>query len=350
MSGVRAGRTARRRAGALLCSLLLLAGVSGCGDEGERRRGEGEIVFGYTADYSGSAALAVAEKRGLWKKAGLRPRLKEFNNGPLQVQALNSGDLDFGYLGPGALWLSATGRAPIVSVNMLGQADRIIARPGTGIREPSDLKGRKVAVAEGTSGDMILSLALREAGLKPSDITKVPMDAGTVVSAFSSGHVDAAATWYPLIDTIRKKVPALREISRTRDFSPRLTFPNVFVTQPGIASGDPELVRRVTGVLKAANDWIVRHPRGSERTAARFLGLPSDQVTGATRHVRLLSSRQLTRLGRDGTLEKWFDQLADVFYDMTRLPGRKNPEDYYLGDQYARADAEDAEDAEGESR
>ena len=35
------------------------------------------------------------------------------------------------------------------------------------------------------------------------------MDPATVVSAFSSGQVDAAGIWYPLIDTIKAQVPDL---------------------------------------------------------------------------------------------------------------------------------------------
>ncbi|MCX4728753.1 aliphatic sulfonate ABC transporter substrate-binding protein [Streptomyces sp. NBC_01306] len=337
-STTKRNRAVGRRAAGLLTALLLVAAASGCGNDSSAASGHGnKVTFGYIADYSGSAALAVAQKQGLWKKAGLKPELKVFTNGPLQVQALGSGDLDFGYLGPGALWLPASGRAPIVSVNMLGLADRVIARPGSGITKPADLKGKKVAVAEGTSGDMILDLALRKAGLKPTDVKKVAMDASTVVTAFSSGQVDAAATWYPLIDTIKKKVPGLREISGTQDYYPGLTFPNVFVAQPRLASGNPALVRKVTGVLKQADDWIAGHPAQSESVAAGFLGLPAAQLKGSTDHVKILSSAELTKLSRNGTVDGWLDQLSDLFVQMKKLPKPEKAKDYYLGDLYASA-------------
>lgn len=332
-------RALGRRTAGLFLALSLVSVATGCGggssdaaDGGPRK-----VRFGYIADYSGSVALAVAQKQGLWKKSGVTPELKVFTNGPLQVQALGSGSLDFGYLGPGALWLPASGRASIVSVNMLGLADRVIARPGSGIEKPADLKGKKVAVAEGTSGDMILDLALSEAGLKPDDVTKVAMDASTVVTAFSSGKVDAAATWYPLIDTMRKNVPGLKEISRTEDYYPKLTFPNVFVTQPKLASGNPELVKKVTGVLQQAGDWIAAHPEESESVAADFLKLPAGQLKGSTRYVKLLPSAELTKLSKDGTVDGWFDELAAMFGRMGKLPKPGKAEDYYLGDLYAEA-------------
>lgn len=286
-------RAIGRRSMGLLLALLLVPAATSCssGSSAASDGGKKKVTFGYIADYSGSAALAVAQKQGLWKKAGITPELKVFTNGPLQVQALGSGSLDFGYLGPGALWLPASGRASIISVNMLGLADRVIAQPGSGIEKPADLKGKKIAVAEGTSGDMILNLALRDAGLKESDVKKVTMDASTVVTAFSSGKVDAAATWYPLIDTMKKKVPGLKEISRTQDYYPKTTFPNVFVTQPKLASGNPELVKKVTGVLKQADDWIAAHPQESETVAAEFLKLPAGQLKGSTDYVKILPPR-----------------------------------------------------------
>ncbi|MFE6760998.1 aliphatic sulfonate ABC transporter substrate-binding protein [Streptomyces sp. NPDC057689] len=332
-------RAVRRRAAGLFLALALVSTAAGCGDDSssDSAGGPEKVTFGYIADYSGAVALAVARKQGLWKKAGVTPELKVFTNGPLQVQALGTGDLDFGYLGPGALWLPASGRASIVSVNMLGLADRVIARPGSGIDGPADLKGKKVAVAEGTSGDMILNLALAEAGLKPDDITKVAMDASTVVTAFSSGQVDAAATWYPLIDTMKKKVPDLKEISRTEDYYPKLTFPNVFVTQPKLATSDPALVKKVTGVLKAAGDWIAAHPEESESVTADFLKLPAGQLKGSTKYVRILPSDELTKLTRDGTVDGWFDELAATFHRMGKLPDPGKARDYYLGDLYTAA-------------
>lgn len=337
MTGRRPGRAGR--VGAVTAALLTLApltAAASCGTDASTAgaRSEGRIRFGYIADYSGAVTVAVARQRGLWKKAGLTPELKRFTNGPVQVQALGSGSLDFGYLGPGALWMSTAGRAPVVAVNQLGLADRVIARPGSGIRKPADLKGRRVAVSEGTSGDMILDLALGKAGLKPTDVQKIRTDPSTAVTAFAAGKVDAAATWYPLVDTVRKKVPKLREISRTQDHQPRYAFPSVFVTRPDIPSQDPGLVRKAVSVIKEANDWAAAHPAASERITARFLHVPESQLSGATEHVRMMTSARLTRLTRDGTVERWFRGLGGVLSRMNRQPTRESPEDYYLGDLY----------------
>src|SRR5699024_519054 len=128
-------------------------------------------------DLNGASLLAIADEQGLWEEHGLKENLQTFTNGPLQIQALGTGDLDFGYIGPGAPWLPASGKAKLLTVHGVGQAERVTARPG--ISSIEDLAGKKVGIAEGTSGDMIVHLALEAAGMSLDDIEKVAMDPAT---------------------------------------------------------------------------------------------------------------------------------------------------------------------------
>ncbi|NUT57414.1 MAG: ABC transporter substrate-binding protein, partial [Agromyces sp.] len=82
-----------------------------------------DVNFGYIPDFNGTSLLAVAEDQGLWDKYGLDVTATSVTNGPLQIQALGTGDLDFGYIGPGAMWLPASGQAKVVAITTLGQAD-----------------------------------------------------------------------------------------------------------------------------------------------------------------------------------------------------------------------------------
>ncbi len=134
-----------------------------------------------SADYWGTSITAIASEKGLWEKHGLDADTRVFTNGPIQVQALGAGSLDFGYIGPGALWLPASGKAKIVAINSVGFSDRVIAQEG--FKSMADLKGKKIGVPEGTSGDMLLRLALGKAGMKLDDVQVIKMDPSTVVSA-----------------------------------------------------------------------------------------------------------------------------------------------------------------------
>ena len=111
------------------------------------------------------------------------------------------------------MWLPASGRPRSSPSTASARPTASIAQPG--IASIEDLAGKKVAIPEGTSGDMIVQLALEAAGMSIEDIEKVAMDAATVVSAFSSGQVDAAGIWYPMIDNIKDRCRSWSSSPRT---------------------------------------------------------------------------------------------------------------------------------------
>ncbi|MFF0312067.1 aliphatic sulfonate ABC transporter substrate-binding protein [Streptosporangium sp. NPDC004379] len=316
-------------------ALVLLLPLTGCssGDED----GAKAVRFGYIADFSGAAVLAVADKQGLWAKHGLKPELKVFTNGPLQVQALGSGDLDFGYIGSGAAWLPASGKAKIIAPNMLGIADRVITHAGSGVKGIADLKGKKIGVPEGTSGDMILQLALKQAGLTVKDVQKVNMDPSTVVTAFSAKQVDAAAIWYPLIGTIKKNVPDLVELTESEDFYPQVSFPSSFVARNEIVKDDPATTTKVIKVIQEADDWIAAHTAEAEQLTAAFLKAPAEQFKGASAVTRILPTSELVKLAGDGTVGGWYKNLADVFVGMGKITESPDPGTYFTADLYRNA-------------
>ena len=104
--------------------------LAACGKDVSGAGGTTKVNFGYIGDYNGTSLIAAADDQKLWAKHGLEVSTKVFTTGPLQVTALGAGDLDFGYIGPGAIWLPASGKTKIVAMNSLGNADRLIAKAG----------------------------------------------------------------------------------------------------------------------------------------------------------------------------------------------------------------------------
>ncbi|MGV9778052.1 aliphatic sulfonate ABC transporter substrate-binding protein [Streptosporangium sp. NPDC003464] len=329
-------RRPRRLATVLTAVLALVLPVAACGSSADGAGAE-KVRFGYIADFSGAAVLAAADKQGLWAKHGLEPELKVFTNGPLQIQALGSGDIDFGYIGSGAAWLPASGRARIIAPNMLGQADRVITHADSGITSVAGLKGRRIGVPEGTSGDMILELALKKAGLTGKDVEKVNMDPSTVVTAFSSGQIDAAAIWYPLIDTIRKNAPDLVELTKSEDYYPELSFPSSFVARNDLVKDGPATVTKVLKVIQEANDWVAAHTAEAEQLTAAFVKAPAEQFKGASAVTKILPTAELARLTEDGSVAGWYKGLADIFVTMGKLTESPDPATYYTADLYRSA-------------
>ena len=318
-----------------LAAVPALSALAACGGAGGGS-GTTEITYGYIPDFNGTSLLAIAEDQGLWEENGLTANLQTFTNGPLQIQALGTGDLDFGYIGPGAMWLPASGKAKIVTINGVGQADRVIAQPG--IASIEDLAGKKVAIPEGTSGDMIVQLALEAAGMSIEDIEKVAMDAATVVSAFSSGQVDAAGIWYPMIDNIKEQVPELVELAQNSDFADVMQFPNVMVTGVNFPEENEETTIAVLKVLRTAMDYRVDNLDATIELVATMIGSDAEAVAGDASNGEYYKAADLDGLVTDGTIETWLTAMNGYFEDNGKIEGETvAPADYFTFDLFTKA-------------
>ncbi|MET3768207.1 NitT/TauT family transport system substrate-binding protein [Marisediminicola sp. UYEF4] len=331
----------RKMLGAVAASVAVMLGMAGCATESGNATVDGEAVemidvrFGYIGDFNGTSLLAVAESEGFWEDHGISIETTSFTNGPLQIQALGTGDLDFGYIGPGAMWLPASGEAKVVAINTLGNADRVIAHAG--IDSIEDLRGKKVAVPEGTSGDMILTLALERAGMTKQDVEFVPMDPATLVSAFSSNAVDAAGFWYPAIATIKEQVPDLVELAKNSDFSDEVSFPTAFVAGTDVVEGDEEMMTRVLGALRDAIEFRSANMEETIQLTADFLAIDADQVAADAGNVEVLSLEELDAMTADGTIERWLSGMNDYFVGAGKLTDPLDPSEYYTGDLFLSA-------------
>lgn len=322
----------------LLTALVVGAAATGCGGDDGGDDGTAGISVGYIADYNGGALLAIADEQGLWEKAGLDPDYKTFTNGPLTIQALGAGDLDFGYIGSGAMWIPATGKAELLAINSVSLADRLIAQPG--IDSVEDLKGKKVGVPEGTSGDLLLRMALEEAGMTKDDVDVVPMDPTTAVSAFSSNQIDAAGLWYPLVDTIKKQVPDFVELAGNEDFFPERTFPSAFVAQEGLAEKDPKLAKAFISVIKQANDYRHANPEKTVQLAAEFLEAEPEDVAAQADVAKLYTTDELVAATKDGTIDGWLSGLQELFIDVGTMDEVADPGTFYSSKAYIEAAGE----------
>src|SRR5262249_39526715 len=152
--------------------------------------------------------------------------------------------------------------------------DRVIAQSAIG--SIADLKGKKIGVPQGTSGDMILRMALGKAGMKITDVQVVPMDPSTVVAAFSAKQIDAAGIWYSLIDAIQPRVPDLKELASNQDFYPQTSFINTLVARNETVQEKPELVKGFLRVVKKAMDYRAANLERSIELTVAFTQSPPD--------------------------------------------------------------------------
>jgi sulfonate transport system substrate-binding protein len=76
----------------------------------------------------------------------------------------------------------------------------VLVKKNLGINAISDLKGKSIAVAEGTSSHYGLLSILASAGLAATDVTIRPGFPGEAKPLFETGKVDAWAVWPPFVE------------------------------------------------------------------------------------------------------------------------------------------------------
>ncbi|NQU70062.1 MAG: ABC transporter substrate-binding protein, partial [Rhodospirillales bacterium] len=114
----------------------------------------------------GGMVVFVAQDKGFFAKNGINAKVVTRNSGPALTKSLRAGEIDFAPAAftnlPAALERGMNLRGVVGYVGSSyskSTSDRMIGiatRPGTGIKTIADLKGRKVGVAFGGTGDLYL--------------------------------------------------------------------------------------------------------------------------------------------------------------------------------------------------
>lgn len=267
---------------------------------------------------NGVGVIAIANQKKLWDKAGLDVNLVPFTNGPTSIQAMQSGQIDVGYIGGGATWLPATGKATIIAASEISRGDVVLAQPDSDIKTIKDLKGKKIGYPEGGSGEMILALALNEAGLSDSDVEKVALDPPSVVTAFVGKQIDVAAIFSPLSAQILKSVPETITLAKNTDFSDT-SFMGAWVANNDVVKTKADAVKRFLEVYIEANDFRVANTKQAVEWASQESGTPVEQLTAQAEVSEWTKSSTIEKNNADGTTFAQFESLEKVFVRMKRM-------------------------------
>src|SRR5271166_259575 len=118
--------------------------------------------------YQKTAILLVVKARKQleqrFESQGVSVRWVEFPFGPPLLEALNAGAIDYGYTGDAPPIFAQAAKAAIRYVGVIparGYGQAIIVPRNSNLRGLADLKGKKVAVAKGSSAHDLLISALK---------------------------------------------------------------------------------------------------------------------------------------------------------------------------------------------
>lgn len=165
----------------------------------------GTLSIGHTT-WVGYGTLYLARDLGYFKDAGLDLQLTTIEEASMYMAAQASGKLSGSASTIDEILKYRSKDFCFKAVAALDEShggDGIVVQEG--IADMQGLKGKAVAVNEGSVSQFWLSYLLKKAGMSMSDIEVQNMTADDAASAFIAGHVPAAVTWEPNLTMVKQK-------------------------------------------------------------------------------------------------------------------------------------------------
>ncbi|MDL9948707.1 NrtA/SsuA/CpmA family ABC transporter substrate-binding protein [Gordonia sp. ABSL11-1] len=201
------GSTPRfRLASAVVVAAALLTAVTGCtsGDSDTGADGGGDQFVLKVTDPGNAGPLAVGKRDGTFDKAlaPLGATIEWVNSTPgfsSNLKLFNTGQLD---VSGGAYSPVVGASSKNVGVKIIAVADPvgkdqngILVTKDSGITDVKGLVGKRIAVNPAAKGEYITLKALQQAGIPFDRVERVPLQQADAGSAFSTGQVDAWASF-----------------------------------------------------------------------------------------------------------------------------------------------------------
>ncbi|HEX2010054.1 MAG TPA: sulfonate ABC transporter substrate-binding protein [Roseateles sp.] len=249
------------------------------------------------------------------KPLGWSVQWTEFVTGPVLLEALNAGAIDFGHAAdtPSVFAQAAGVRAVYLAAEQpYPQGIAILVPQDSALKGVADLKGRKIAVGRGWNVQYLLVRALEDAGLAFEDVQPVWVNnAADARSAFESGRVDAVGLWDPFLAGAQLGGIKTRVLRDGQGLSNNRTF---YLATTDFASSQAALLKTLFAELRKTNDWADRNPQALAEQLAPQLGVPVPVLALAT------GRRRYTAVPVDAAIVAEQQRIADTFFKLKLIP------------------------------
>ncbi|MFE9405682.1 ABC transporter substrate-binding protein [Streptomyces sp. NPDC006530] len=314
---------------ALLPPLALLLTACGGSPAADSRTGPG------SGSGSGSLTLNAGDQKGgsesLLKAAGELDHLdykikwSTFTSGPPLLEAVNAGAVDIGAVGntPPVFAAGAGSRIKVVAASHGSSAgEAILVAPDSPLKHPADLRGKSIAVAQGSSAHYQLLATLKKAGLGIGDVQVKLLQPADALAAFNRGKVDAWAVWDPYTAQVLGSGKG-RVLATGEGTVNGLGFQ---VASPA-ALKNPSKTRAIGDYLQRLNraqEWVFKHPEAWAKVWSKETGLPYAVALDSVRR----SNGTRVPVAVDDAAVSSEQRIADTFADLRLIPHRFAFKDY----------------------
>jgi sulfonate transport system substrate-binding protein len=247
--------------GLVLTAALFLAGC-GQNEPGQSKDGDSAGDQTIRIGYQKNGPLIILKTLGTLEerleKKGYKVEWNEFQAGPALVEALNAGSIDFGRTGDSPPIFAQASGAPFVYIaagKPKFKGSGILVPENSDITSLSDLKGKRIGFAKGSSSHYLLVKALEKAGISYEDIEPAFLPPGDARVAFEQGQIDAWTVWDPFASSAEvgsgaKFLVNGEGLTTDRDF---------FIANTDFADNHEDIIDEVIDEIKESSEWANSH-------------------------------------------------------------------------------------------
>ncbi|MEU0968767.1 aliphatic sulfonate ABC transporter substrate-binding protein [Streptomyces sp. NPDC005917] len=343
--------TALRRSLAVIVALPLLA-LASCGYGSDAQKGDtakvaagakkidglDTVKIGYFGNLTHATAL-VGNQKGFFQKelGATQAKYAIFNAGPSEIEALNSGSIDIGWIGPSPAvngYTKSNGTDLKIIGGSASGGVKLVVNPKK-IKSLKDVKGKRIATPQlGNTQDVAFLNWIADQGWKvdaqsgKGDVTVVRTDNKITPDAFKSGSIDGA--WVPEPTASKLVAQGGKVLLDESTLWPdkKFVITNIIVSQKFLKA-HPKVVEAVLKGSAETNKWINANPDQAKAAANKQLevdsgkALPADVLNPAWESIQFTDDPLASTLNTEaehavkaGLLT---DPLLKNIYDLTIL-------------------------------
>ena len=265
--------------------------------------------------------LSILKSRGTLEKRlaplGVAVTWTEFNAGPVQLEALNVGAIDFGDVGEAPPIFAQAAGAPLVYAGATvprPKLEAVIVPKGSPIRTVADLRGRRVAYNKGSNVQYFLVKLLERHGLKYADVQSVFLPPPDARAAFERGSVDAWIIWDPFLAAAQRTLDAQLLADATGVVKNR----GYYFTSRDFATHNVDVLRIAIEEVNGIDTWASKNTAAAAQELSAVLGLDR----GITELYLGRAAFGTAPVTREILAEQ--QAIADTFFELKLIPKRLN--------------------------
>jgi len=277
-------------AAALLASLHALAPRGAAAEE----RKAGVRIAVPTVPHAGLIHIAAA--RDLFRRQGLDATLLAQSYGKAAVAELLRGHADLAVAADVPVVVEILKGAPLSIIASVANASNelaVLARIDRGIRTAADLRGRRVGVTLGTSGEYFLWAFLVRHRIAPQSVELVDLPPSGLIGALRDGKVDAITAWQPVRHEAELAFSD-RVVSLRAPDSYAQTY--VLVGRQDYVQSHRQVLAQVLRALLEADAFVDADPASARQLLAGVLKLTPETFDPAWQDVALDVEQQQAQL------------------------------------------------------